>query len=202
MTRPTINHSVILQANIFQTKRVCYLSQTMQRSSQVLLRDLVGFQIRQYRGFGLTSKTRFEIATPRVRLIVKKLISISEDHFNKNKICLLKFCFITSVENFNNIWTQTNKFFIVFFNKNFLHFQCFFHMLILFINDLAHGVETQQLNFFTPDAPQWISLGPCARQLPKPFSRLQKPFARLLPSIFTVWACKVKLSTLAPQVEC
>ena len=35
-------------------KGVLFLSQTMQRSSQVLLRDLVGFQIRQYRGFGPT----------------------------------------------------------------------------------------------------------------------------------------------------
>ena len=60
---------------------------------------------------------------------------------------LLKFCCITSIENFNNIWTQTNKDFIVFFNNISYLFHCFFHMLILLMHVLAHEVETQQLNF-------------------------------------------------------
>ena len=56
VVRDRFYHFLILQVDISRIRRVYCLFQTMQRSSQVLLPDLAGFQVHQFRVFGLITR--------------------------------------------------------------------------------------------------------------------------------------------------
>ena len=110
---------------------------------------------------------------------------------------LLKFCFITSIENFNKFVPKPIRIFLYFS----IRFSTFF-IVWSYAYPIHEWFGTwsgkQQLSFFHTwchavnfTRPLCKAAAKALFKATKALFKAKKPFARLLPLIFTVWTCKL-----------